>query len=413
MNKDAMRIYIAPETFLPLVGGLEKQAFLHSKYLRTQGVEATIITMHFQQGSPAYEIVEGVPVLRVAGRILAWRNHLPGALRRLCYLLALCVMGWRLWRCRREYDILHTFQFSLFTLPALVVCRLAHKALVIGMRCDAPPLTERKRRHSWADLDGLARLGPVALHLINRQLCLARACIVVLSACMRESLRRYGLDGAEIRLIPNGVDTVSFSPCSEQEGQELTVVCVAGFRYQKGIDVLLHAWSLLVEQLPAARLILVGDGPLLVSLQRMAADLGITASVEFAGLCFDVARQYQRGRIAVLPSRWEGMPNALLEAMACGRACIATRVSGSIDLLDQEEHGILVEPEDSDSLAGALWLLLTEPDMVRHYGQTARQFIEQHHTFQQVMDKYTELYNDLLRYHRLEALIEAGVTGKA
>lgn len=408
-----MRVYIAPETFLPLVGGLEKQAFLQSKYLRTQGVEATIITMHFQQGSPGYEILEGVPVLRVAGRILAWRNRLPGILRRLCYLLALCVLGWRLWRCRQTYDILHVFQFSLFTLPALVVCRLARKPLVIGMRCDVPPLTDKKCRHSWADLDGLARLGWLALHLINRQLCLARACIVVLSAHMRESLSRYGLDGAEIRLIPNGVDTVSFSPCSEQRGQALTVVCVAGFRYQKGIDVLLHAWSLLVEQLPAARLILVGDGPLLVSLQRLAVDLGITASVEFAGLCSDVARQYQRGRIAVLPSRWEGMPNALLEAMACGRACIATRVSGSIDLLGQEEHGILVEPENRESLAAALWLLLTEPDMVWRYGQAARQFIEQHHAFQHVMDKYTELYNDLLRRHHWDALIEVGITGRA
>jgi glycosyltransferase involved in cell wall biosynthesis len=406
-----MRVYIAPETFLPLVGGSEKQAFLQSKYLRTQGIEATIITMHFQRDSPAYEVLEGVPVLRVAGGILAWHDSLPGMLRRLCYLLALFAMGWRLWRCRRAYDILHVFQFSLFTLPALVVCRLAHKPLVVAMRCDVPPWQGKGRPPSWANLDGLARLGRPVLRLIDRQLRLAQACIVVLSTHMRESLSHYGLDGTEIRLIPNGVDTTFFSPSPEQKGQELTVVCVARFRHQKGLDVLLCAWSLLVEQLPAARLILVGDGPLQASLRHLAVDLGITTSVEFAGLCSDVVSQYQRGRIAVLPSRWEGMPNALLEAMACGRACVATRVSGSEDILCQEEQGLLVEPEDRDGLAAALWLLLTEPDIARRYGQAARQHIKQHYAFCCVMERHIELYNDLLKHYRQEVPTGIGVAG--
>ncbi len=406
-----IRVYIAPETFFPLVGGLERQALLQSKYLRAQGIEATIITMHFQSECPQYEVVEGVPVQRVAGRILTWHDYLPGLLRRLCYLLALFAMGWQLWRCRDKYDILHVFQFSLFTLPALVVCRLARKPLVVAMRCDTPPLKGQSRARSWADLDGLARLGRPALRLINYQLRLAQACIVVLSTHMRESLRRYGLDGAPIRLIPNGVDTVCFAPHAEQEEQALTVICVAQFRHQKGIDVLLCAWSLLVEQLPEARLILVGDGPLCTSLQHLAEELGITASVEFAGLRSDVARQYLRGRIAVLPSRWEGMPNALLEAMACGRACIATRVSGSEDVLFQEEHGLLVEPEDRDGLAAALWLLLTEPEIARRYGQAARQHIEQHYAFPRIMDRHIELYREILEHYDRVEWVEVGVTG--
>lgn len=404
------RVYIAPETFLPLVGGSEKQAFLQSKYLRTQGIEASIITMHFQRDCPAYEIIEGVPVQRVAGRTLAWHDRLPGALRRFCYLCALCALGWRLWRCRHEYDLLHVFQFSLFTLPALVVCRLARKPLVVAMRNDAPPLQGSRRARSWAGLEGLARLGKPALRLINHQLHLAQAWIVVLSTHMRESLMRYGLDGATIRLIPNGVDIASFAPGPEQEEQALTVVCVANFRHQKGLDVLLCAWSLLIEQLPEARLILVGAGPLFAPLQRLAEELEITASVEFAGLCADVARQYQRGRVAVLPSRWEGMPNALLEAMACGRACVATRVSGSEDILFQEKHGLLVEAEDRDGLAAALWLLLTEPELARRYGQAARQHIEQHYTLKRIMDRHRELYAELLAHYAQVRCVEIGVT---
>src|SRR5579859_4885734 len=163
-----MRVYIAPETFLPLVGGSEKQAFFQCRYLRAQGIEATIITMHFQRACPAYESIEGVPVIRVAGRILAWHDCLAGNVRRLCYLFALFALGWQLWRRRHAYDVLHVFQFSLFTLPALVVCRLAGKPLIVAMRCDAPPLKEGQRMCSWAELGGLARLGKPAVHLIIR-----------------------------------------------------------------------------------------------------------------------------------------------------------------------------------------------------------------------------------------------------
>jgi glycosyltransferase involved in cell wall biosynthesis len=392
---EVARVYIAPETFLPLVGGSERQAFLQSKYLRAQGIEASIITLHFQRDCPAYEVLEGVPVLRVAGRILAWHDYLPGTLRRLCYLWALLVLGWQLWRRRHCYDLLHVFQLSPFTLPALLVCRLARKPLLIAMRCDVPLPKGDRRVRSWAGLDGLVRLGETGLRVLNRQLRLVQAHIVVLSNHMRETLERSGIDGACIHVIPNGVDITHFVPQSEQEEQERTVVCVAKFRHQKGIDVLLCAWSLLIGQFSQARLILVGDGPLFASLQRLTEELGITTSVEFAGFCSDVARQYQRGRIAVLPSRWEGMPNALLEAMACGRACIATRVSGSEDLL-YGECGILVEPEDRDGLVSALRLLLTKPELAQRYGQAARRRIEEGYSFERIMDRHIELYDELL-----------------
>lgn len=364
------------------------------------------MTMHSQRASPTFEVLDGVPVVRVAGSLLAWHERLPGILRRCCYLLALIVLGWRLWQSRRSYDLIHVFQLSLFMLPALAVCRLARKPLVIAMRCDEPPLGQGKHSGSWAGLEGLARLGRPALRLINSQLRQIRACIVVLSTHMRMSLQRFGLDGCEIRLIPNGVDLASFSPLTRQEADDLTVVCVAKFRYQKGLDVLLSAWKYVVEQIAEARLILVGDGPLQASLQALAADLGICSSVEFAGLCPDVTQQYRRGRIAVLPSRWEGMPNALLEAMACGRACIATRVSGSADILGQEEQGLLVEPEDSHGLAAALWLLLSEPALVERYSRAARQHVERHYEFSCLMERHIELYYELYQGKPQQRLAE-------
>lgn len=393
------RIYFAIDTFLPLVGGAERQAFLQASYMREQGFDATIITMRYQRDWPSSECLDSVPVLRVAGTFLAWHEHTPGVLRRLCYLLALLAMGWQLWRRRHEYEILHVFQLTLFTLPALLVCRLASKRLIVAMRNDAPPPLQksepghRQRSRTRADLESLERLGRPFLRMMNHQLRLARAHLVVLSSRMQVSLKRCGLEGAGVLLIPNGVDTGHFKPWSAQREANPLVICVARMRYQKGIDVLLRAWWQVAKQVPRARLLIVGDGPLLNSLEYLAESLDLTASVEFTGFCTNVIAQLQRAHIAVLPSRWEGMSNALLEAMSCGLACIATRVSGSEDLLQEDTYGLLVEPEDADGLAAALLRWLQKPDLAQHYGQRARQYVEREYTFRHVMERYMELYN--------------------
>jgi glycosyltransferase involved in cell wall biosynthesis len=128
----------------------------------------------------------------------------------------------------------------------------------------------------------------------------------------------------------------------------------------------------------------------------MAQALGITDSVEFAGSQNDIPAQLHRGSVAVLPSNWEGMPNAVLEAMACGLPCVATRVSGSEDIIQHGINGLLVEPQDYESLAKALLTLLRDPILAKKYGHAARIRIEQHYSSQRIMDMYVELYQRLL-----------------
>src|SRR5207302_207489 len=131
--------------------------------------------------------------------------------------------------------------------------------------------------------------------------------------------------------------------------------------YQKGIDVLIQAWGIVHKQLPQARLIIVGDGPIRHQLKYIANALGVDDSIEFVGQQNNIVAQLQRGSIFVLPSRWEGMPNAVLEAMACGLPCVATRVSGSEDIITHGVNGLLVEPEAYMGMAQALLTLLHDP----------------------------------------------------
>src|SRR6185312_4727232 len=237
---------------------------------------------------------------------------------------------------------------------------------------------------SWVDgdLDGLVRMGKPIVRYTYALLQQINAKVIVLSSRMKGYLAAHDFVLPNMQLIPNGVDIVQFRPSSQVafDRRAQTVICVSKLRYEKGVDVLLQAWYLVQKQMPQARLILVGNGPLQSQLMRMTNELGIAESVEFAGLQRDILSQTHRAGIAVLPSRWEGMPNAVLEAMACGIPCVATRVSGSEDIIEHGVNGLLVDLEDYEQMAQALLTLLRDPELTQKYGRTARATIEKHYS---------------------------------
>ncbi len=360
-----------------------------------------------------------MPVLRVARALLGRRQHLPRPLQKMLYLLAMLCMSWTLWRERNSYDVLQVCQFSMLVLPLALVCRLTRKPIVIvvisartgqapvpgplhllagSLHPEPPWLTIDKQ--SWIDGDLCWTHGAnkIPAHLLCALLRPLRGTIIVLSTRMQRYVNEQHCAALATQLIPNGVDISRFQPLprTPADGKwSETVVCLSKLRYEKGIDVLLHAWHLVITHRPTARLVIVGDGPLRRQLVLLAEALGITSSVEFAGLRQDVPAQLQRGAIAVLPSRWEGMPNALLEAMATGCACIATRVSGSEDLIEHEKNGLLVPEEDYIALAHALLTFLQNPALAQRFGKAAHALIEQSYTLEHILQQYIAIYTAL------------------
>src|SRR5207248_762463 len=159
---------------------------------------------------------------------------------------------------------------------------------------------------------------------------------------------------------------------------ERDIVCVARMDYAKGVDVLLHAWGRMLREpsewrtLLRPRLRLVGEGVCRAQMERIVAELGIQDSVEFLGSRTDVLDLLQQSWGFVMPSRWEGMPNALLEAMACGLPCVATHVSGSEDIIADGINGLLVEPEQPAEMALALRRIIEDTSLAHLLGQEGR-----------------------------------------
>ncbi|MGW2958080.1 glycosyltransferase [Streptomyces sp. NPDC001220] len=218
--------------------------------------------------------------------------------------------------------------------------------------------------------------------------------------CVSEAERATGVRAgirARYAVVPNGIDTAHFTPgAPDTPGRSAPgaplVVCVGRLCPQKGQDVLLRAWPEVLRRVPGARLALVGDGPDREALRRLAPD-----SVEFAGAVTDVRPWYRAADLVVLPSRWEGMALAPLEAMACGRPVLVTDVDGARESLPPGygAHGP-VPPGRPGALAGAVAALLLDPELRASLGDRGRRHVQSTHDVRRTAEAVAELYRELL-----------------
>lgn len=207
------------------------------------------------------------------------------------------------------------------------------------------------------------------------------------------ALARQSAGQTPIRMIPNGVDTARFTPAEHrEEGGPVHLVFVGRVVHQKGLDVLLAALSKLPAEAEYA-LTIVGDGPLRGALTEQAAALGVLPRMRFAGWAGreEMPELLRRADLFVFPSRDEGMPNAVLEAMAAGLPVVATRISGNEEVVVDGETGLLVPPDDPDALAGALAGLLTDAARRRRLGAAGRERVCREYSWRSVAERYAAL----------------------
>ena len=165
----------------------------------------------------------------------------------------------------------------------------------------------------------------------------------------------------------------------------------------KGVGDLLRAVAVLRPQHPFLRLLIVGDSPLRADLEQQAAAFSLSDTVIFAGRQDDVAAVLPGLDVLVLPSLAEGLSNILLEAMAAGLPVVATAVGGTPELVIDGETGLLVPPQDADSLALAIRQLLENPILARQMGEAGRRRVQTHFSMEQMVKQTEQLYDALLQ----------------
>jgi glycosyltransferase involved in cell wall biosynthesis len=217
--------------------------------------------------------------------------------------------------------------------------------------------------------------------------------VIALSESWAQFLRAYA-PGARVAVVPNAVplpDQAALAP-----GEAGRVLFLGRIEAGKGIHELLAAGAALAPAFPALRLVFGGEGDR-EGVRRRAAELGIAERVELPGWIDAQARGAELARASVfcLPSHAEGLPMALLEAMAARKTVVASSVGGVPEALRDGDNGMLVPPRDSAALAAALARVLGDAALRARLGKRARATIEQDYSTEVMCGKLSAIYREL------------------
>lgn len=224
--------------------------------------------------------------------------------------------------------------------------------------------------HAYLALErGLARITEAIVHVSESQA--LEAAGLGLAPAQRSHVIVNGIDAE--RVAGAAMTREAARESLHLEPDAMVIGTIARFDPVKALDALLRAFAIVATAQPDARLVLLGDGPGASRLRSLASELGLEARVRFPGFIPEASRLLPALDLYASASRKEGLPLALLEAMACSLPVAATRVPGHMDVVEQGVTGLLVAPDDRDALGRAMRDLMTEPAGRKAMGQAGRQ----------------------------------------
>jgi glycosyltransferase involved in cell wall biosynthesis len=344
-----MRVLLLPGIWPPDVGGPATHGPELARFLVARGHDVRVITMAdgepTERPCPVETVSRGRPFpIRYGGLALA------GA------------------RAARRADVVYA---SATYAAAAAASAGARTPLVAKLVSD--PAYERARRYglfrgTLEDFQSARAPGVRALKRLRTAALGGARRVVVPSAYLAGIAAGWGLDGERLEVLPNP------APAAELPDDVPVVpnrfVFAGRLTAQKSLETALEA----VAQLPDARLVLVGDGPERAALERRAKELGLNGRVEFTGARprSEVLRALAGATAVVLPSAWENLPHAAVEALAVGTPVVATTVGGVPEVVRDGVNGLLVPPGDPERLAAALALVAASPDLRAELAAAAR-----------------------------------------
>jgi glycosyltransferase involved in cell wall biosynthesis len=247
--------------------------------------------------------------------------------------------------------------------------------------------------------------------LLNRWLGRGRGLVIAVSAEARDDVILHDrLAPERVLLLPNGIDLgrvdtpLSQAAAKERLGyapDDFLIGCVGRLEAQKGHIHIIAALGRMLQSAPAdlarrLRLLIVGEGRLRGELERAIAAAGLGDKVRLAGNRSDIAEILRSLDLYAMPSLWEGLSLAMLEAMAAGLPLIISDVGGAAEVLGDNEFGVRVPPGDVDALARAMLALATDDAALQRLGRAARQRVREHYDLRERVARLAACYDALL-----------------
>jgi glycosyltransferase involved in cell wall biosynthesis len=289
---------------------------------------------------------------------------------------------------REKFDVVHTHDLwsNLMGVPA---ARLAGVPVIISSRRDLAHFEwyQGKKRRWLRRIQNLSSV------------------VLANATPIRDALiSEDGFAPEKLRVIHNGVDTAKFQRGKRDRvhlfpgADDDRLVVLVGNMHS---DVKGHPWLIasapaVIEDFPNTRFVFAGDGESRAAFETQVVQLGLQHNFIFLGRRNDIPDVLASCDIAVLPSRAEGLPNAVLEYMAAGLPTVASNVGGNGELVEDGVTGFLVPPENSQALSAALLRLLRDPELSRQIASNGQRLATQNFSFERLIREVDELYTELL-----------------
>jgi len=407
MNSAQPKIVFITLEYAPVIGGAEKQTKTLAEKLAAEGFPVSVLT-RWHKGLPVREVKNGVEIQRIRTLwlpFLSWLSFIGGVL--------LFVQ-----RHKKENLIL---QAQILSVPALA-------AACCAFLFNKPALVKLAAGGKGGNIDTLlhSRLGRYKINLLKENL----DYFIAINSEVRSELEQQGVVVRKIKYLPNGVDTDLYQPAGIAEkvklksslklGTGLVILYVGRLHQVKNLAVLINSFGQMQATNPTAQLLIIGSGPEESSLKKQVVEKHLTEKVIFLPMQEEVRPYLQAADIFVLPSQREGIANALLEAMACGLAPLASNIGGNKELIQDGTSGLLVEPGDASSLTTALSRVVADEKLRMRLGAAARQRVADHYSLAAIISGYHDIYGLLTRkyfkqkfpvlaYHRVQEKPEYGM----
>lgn len=375
-----MNLLLINYEFPPLGAGASTATWHMGKELSSMGHNTVILTSAFK-GEKGCSFEEGMTVFRCPA--IRKKESESNILEMFSYVFsAFFFLPWIIFKHKIEGIIV----FFSFPCGPLGLCAnlLFNIPYVISLRGGDVPGTDRS-------LDRIHKiLKPIRRLIYGKSLA-----IIANSNGLREFAKKA--DPFEVSTIFNGIDTEYFQPADHQFKKNLfSFIFVGRLSTQKNIHFLLEQIEKLRKKTEIPfNLKLVGDGPLKDELRSYAKTLGISDIIKWHGWLDknNILKQLQNSDCLINPSFCEGMPNAVLEAMACGVPVIASNVAGNNSLVIDGKNGFLFDLNDKNELLSKLTEAVNEPDKQKQMGKNARRFVVSKYSWISTADNYSRLFN--------------------
>ncbi|MEW6607572.1 MAG: glycosyltransferase [bacterium] len=287
---------------------------------------------------------------------------------------------------REEPDIIHTHLF----MPDIIarISSPLNSRLVTTLHTSDP---------WWQEKGRLRSIVKTGLDSISGKFRKVR--YIAVSEYVQNYARQYlRINEGNIRTIYNGIQIENYASKLEYSHKDIPrIIQVGNFYRHKGHEESLRALKHIKEEYGNAILNLAGDGPERKSLEEIAAKLGLAENIKFLGIRNDIPKLLKEADIFWMPSKWEGMPLACIEAMACGLPVVASNVGGLPEIVSEGLTGYLIDKDSSEELAEKTITLLDNIEIARRFGINGRKRVESRFTMERMATAYENSYQDIMK----------------